>query len=340
MNYGRELPGMPYNAKAFLTRCVLFGTRAFFGRFVPSARINPLPVGLSPEATNAEIRRLIETDRPFMMARFGGIELEAVMRCYYIEQPGSKFRKVLRMANGSGGPFWWDNTIKAGVCWNAGFFPPNEELLAKYSHLTREDSRQLDLLASYPWANGEKILSEKYFPDVKVCNLRSIEPFFYEHPWSYALKDRRVLVVHPFANTIKSQYARRENLFANRETLPEFSLTAYRSVSSMAGATTEFADWFEALDKMKSDIAKLEFDTAIIGCGAYGFSLAAFIKRDLHRQAIHLGGVTQALFGIKGVRWDHEPKFANGLYNENWVRPFDSDKAPGKLATIEGGCYW
>lgn len=44
---------------------------------------------------------------------------------------------------------------------------------------------------------------------------------------------------------------------------------------------------------------KINFDTAIIGCGAYGMPLAAQIK-NAGRQAIHLGGAVQLLFGIKG----------------------------------------
>ena len=45
------------------------------------------------------------------------------------------------------------------------------------------------------------------------------------------------------------------------------------------------------------------FDVAIIGCGAYGMPLAAMLKQA-GKQAIHLGGATQLLFGIKGKRWE------------------------------------
>ena len=36
--------------------------------------------------------------------------------------------------------------------------------------------------------------------------------------------------------------------------------------------------WFDALDKMYKDIRELDFDVAIVGCGAYGLPLAAKIK--------------------------------------------------------------
>lgn len=179
-----------------------------------------------------------------------------------------------------------------------------------------------------------------YFPDVRTCGLGELNFYSFAHPWTAALAGRKVLVVHPFADTIKSQYARQDELFANPDMLPQFDLQVYRSVSSFSGIKTEFKDWFEALDKMKSDIAKLDFEVALIGCGAYGFSLAAFIKRDLGRKAIHLGGVTQVLFGIKGRRWDARPAFVDRFYNSAWVRPFSSDIPGESVMTVEGGCYW
>jgi len=38
---------------------------------------------------------------------------------------------------------------------------------------------------------------------------------------------------------------------------------------------------------MCDDIPKLNCDIAIIGAGAYGMSLVALIKRDLHRKVAH-----------------------------------------------------
>lgn len=57
-----------------------------------------------------------------------------------------------------------------------------------------------------------------------------------------------------------------------------------------------FSDWFEALEHMYSEAMKEDFDVAIIGCGAYGFPLAAKIKKA-GKIGIHLGGAAQLLFG-------------------------------------------
>ncbi|MDO5614604.1 MAG: hypothetical protein Q4G16_00310 [Cruoricaptor ignavus] len=89
---------------------------------------------------------------------------------------------------------------------------------------------------------------------------------------------------------------------------------------------------------MKEKISKTDFDIAIIGCGAYGFPLASFIK-NLGKQAIHLGGVTQLLFGITGKRWEDWEHYTS-LRAENgkhWITPTE---APKGFKNVENGCYW
>jgi len=121
--------------------------------------------------------------------------------------------------------------------------------------------------------------------------------------------------------------------------LPEFELEVIPAVQSIAGQETEFEDWFQALDFMKAEIAKKEFDVCILGCGAYGFPLASFIK-NMGKKAIHLGGSTQLLFGIKGQRWEQYIVYPySNLFNENWVRP-SSTETPQRAKSVEGGCYW
>lgn len=93
---------------------------------------------------------------------------------------------------------------------------------------------------------------------------------------------------------------------------------------------------------------KSEYDVCILGCGAYGFPLAAYAKRQ-GKQAIHLGGVSQLLFGITGRRWLNPmhgverwglPKgFYVNLMNEHWIRP-DATTKPKDSDKVEGNCYW
>ena len=98
--------------------------------------------------------------------------------------------------------------------------------------------------------------------------------------------------MHPFSETIESQYKnKKKKLFKNSEVLPEFaSLQTIKAVQSIAGNPVGFDTWFDALDWMKSEIDKKDFDIALLGCGAYALPLAAHIKR-MGKKVVHMGGV-------------------------------------------------
>lgn len=107
-----------------------------------------------------------------------------------------------------------------------------------------------------------------------------LDPYWSKEPWSRVLANKNILVIHPFAETIQSQYLKREYLFKNPNILPPFkTLTVIKAVQSLGGENNGFKDWFEALEYMKGEIDKCEFDICLIGCGAYGFPLAAHVKR-------------------------------------------------------------
>jgi hypothetical protein len=81
----------------------------------------------------------------------------------------------------------------------------------------------------------------------------------------------------------------------------------------------------------------VDYDVCIIGAGAYGLPLGAHAKLR-GKVAIHMGGATQILFGIKGRRWDHHEVIGR-LYRDSWVRPRPSE-IPRAAGSVEDGCYW
>lgn len=341
MIYGRELPGYPYDCKAKATRCLVALRRIVFGKYLERfSSHSRLVLGAENRDTggNHAIRDLLSRPNPCLVSRFGCGEMEATLRGIDVQSQASVAKKILLMLIGEGGPFWWDNSIRAGLCWNAGFFPPTDEALNAFSNRVCEDIKQVDILGSY--LPGECFIKKHFAPEMRgVLRHFEIEPFFWEKPWSAVLKGKKVLVVGSFVDTIRAQYEKRGLLFTSPDVLPDFELITYRSISSFAGNKVPFESWFAALDKMCDDISRINFDVALIGCGAYGMSLGAFVKRELGKKAVHLGGALQILFGIKGGRWDNVAKYRDELYNEHWTRPFDSDKVEN-VNSIEGGCYW
>jgi hypothetical protein len=272
----------------------------------------------------------VASNAPFMAARFGRIELDCVVD--YLHAPSwSTLRQFL---SGEIPHIGWRSEISSLMETNTGFFPSDRASLGRFAELMLTDMRELDILGS--WLGQEAFVSS-FFPSAKKIKLRMLEPFWSSRPWTSQLKNKKVLVIHPFEDSIRYQYARREKIFPGTDILPEFQLDIVKAVQSIAGNHNNFKSWFDALQYLKAEIDKRDFDTAVLGCGAYGFPLAAHIKR-IGKQAIHLGGATQLLFGIKGARWEAIPGHA-ALFNGDWIRPLPAD-VPKNYQRVEAGCYW
>lgn len=272
---------------------------------------------LNAEQCNSCIGDLIESKEPAMISRFGSTELSC------LEQYLKGNYKELTITN----MHRW-----------SGFFPTNKEALDRYCELFLDSIKLIDVLGV--WLIGSEAgIIQKYSEKLpSIVNLIDIEPYFHQNPWSKHLEGKKVLVIHPFAETIlESYHHRRELLFGNTNVLPIFDLDVIKAVQSIGGNTDGFSSWFEAYDWLCEQVAMREFDVAILGCGSYGLPLAGFIK-SLSKKAIHLGGATQILFGIKGKRWDASPIYQE-LYNSSWVRPTDKE-TPLSHTLVEGGCYW
>lgn len=225
-------------------------------------------------------------------------------------------------------------------CENCGLFPVEKQTIIRFGDLMMESLKHCDFL--FVWYN----ILEDYFtrkhtaPDTLLTHRKVMDFWNFEQPWTQALANKRVLVIHPLDDLIQQQYEKREMLFHGTNVLPQFELRTLRAIQTIAGCTDyRFPTWFDALEYMYEEALKIDFDVALIGCGAYGFPLAAKL-RQAGKQVIHMGGVTQILFGIRGQRWDRdgEPLLMRYI-NNAWVRPGQGD-VPQKGDQVEGNCYW
>lgn len=278
---------------------------------------------LTIETANDFLYEHLIMDEPFMACRFGSTELRLIAD---VEAVNIALKRKVSEKK-------WNDLNQF-----SGFFPNEIKYADQFANLYFELIHEADMIAI--WNNPhEDYMIAKYGKRSEVTVLRALEPWYTSgRPWTYALQGKKVLVIHPFAETIRHQYEKRTQLFENDQILPEFELHTLKAVQTLADETDErFGTWFDALEYMYQETKEIDFDIAILGCGAYGLPLAAKIKQD-GKQAIHMGGATQLLFGIKGARWDNHPIISK-LYNEYWVRPDDSEKFK-KSSSIEGGCYW
>ncbi len=283
------------------------------------------------DQTQDFIRQRILSGEPFLVGRFGSTELDAV-RAFYFRKQSFLIRMNAYVEYGEA-PWWRSKTLDQ-LSNLSGLFPRSVEMTERFCDEMLRLVESIDLLGS--WRSGEWVLRNE-LKNAKICHLSALVPFFSSAPWTSSLAGKRVCVIHPFAETIEKQFANRQNLFDDKNILPSFDLVTVKAVQSLANNKTTFKDWFEALSWMENETLRKNFDVAIIGCGAYGLPLAARLKRA-GKQAIHLGGGTQVLFGIKGRRWDQDPEISK-LYNDYWVRPSKAERPDG-AEQVDGACYW
>lgn len=289
----------------------------------------------NPDRASRIIYDTLISDAPCMIGRFGSTELSCLSNYLGVKNNKGQYINFIKS---KAQPWWWeDNIINQMQQWS-GFFPAKREKIEQFCQLMIQDVSQLDVLGS--WLVNEQLF-EKELENCPKINFELLNPYFSRVSWTKALEGKKVLVVHPFANVISLQYKKRELLFKDN-LLPEFELMTIKAVQSIADNPTQFEDWFEALDYMKAEIDKHDYDICLIGCGAYGFHLAAHVKR-MNKKAFHLGGSLQLLFGIKGKRWE-DPNY-NPIYNyarlmnEHWIYPGEENK-PKNANLVEGACYW
>ena len=318
--------------------------RKLYAKALGGSQLPPLQREENPDKASEMIYNLLISDKPCMIARFGAFELATIVNYLGIKNP---YHSILKFIKGEQPEWWWNERLIKYMNTNAGFFPPTHDAITRFCELIMQDMKELDLLGC--WVKNEAWFTNELEHTQRV-HLRLLEPFWANKPWTRCMKGKRVVVVHPFAENILLQYTdNRTLLFSNPDTLPRFaSLRTVKAVQSLGGENNGFKDWFEALKWMEDEIDKKDYDVCLIGCGAYGFPLAAHVKRQ-GKKAIHLGGALQLLFGIRGKRWEN-PSYGvkewgipygsySALMNKYWVRPGE-DGRPKNANQVEDGCYW
>jgi len=288
-----------------------------------------------PDKAAQIIFNALISDKPCMIARFGANEMSCLENYLGVK---TQQNRIMDYIMGVTKSWWWEPNIIKAMQNGAGFFPAKADKIEQFCTLMIEDMSEVNILGS--WLPDERLFAQ----ELKNCHkikLQLLNPYFSKTPWTQALESKKVLVIHPFARTIEQQYKKRELLFKGN-LLPQFDLITIQAVQSIAGSPTGFSDWFEALDFMKAEIDKQDYDICLIGCGAYGFPLAAHVKRR-GKKGFHLGGSLQLLFGISGKRWENENYNSQYNYakliNEHWVKPSDEEKPEG-ANNVESACYW
>jgi hypothetical protein len=282
---------------------------------------------LSAKEGNDKLRESIGRG-PMAAGKIGSVELAAVRYCL----------RGGRLEDLDGEPsLLWKGRIAEQLYRNAGVYPAEGRVFSRFCEIYLEALQEIDLLAV--WFNkGERAIVRRFCGSATLVQLRALEPYYHDSPWSEQMQGLRVLVVTPFVESVRAQYAKRRQVWADKPTvMPEFELFLLRAPFSSFLVAAEYTDWVAALESLKQQMSSCRFDVALVGAGAWSVPLVVHAKR-LGAWAIHLGGATQTFFGIRGKRWETNDRVM-AYRNAAWEHPAASE-TPVDAAAIEGGCYW
>lgn len=150
------------------------------------------------------------------------------------------------------------------------------------------------------------------------------------------MDNKKVLAISSFDGLIKSQYesGNLKKIYKNFPNIITLETIKFPYCFHNNGPQQNY---FETLELIFEEIKKIDFDIAILGCGAYGHMLCHKIDNELKKDAIYVGGSIQTLFGIISSR---EKEHGKIKYNKYWISDIPLEYRPENFKLIENGCYW
>jgi hypothetical protein len=232
---------------------------------------------------------------------------------------------------------------------NTGLFPSTQETACRMADELLQSLLFLDCTPNWYMKDQALELLDAFAKRAQRVSLQSLECFLSPNPahWWTATK-ARILVISPFAASVEAQVPRLQSIWASRKGLwhPEstFQTIAFplsfgvQSPEIQKDMLAKWTDSFGLIRSVQAQMDSLDYDVAIVGVGIHSLPLVVHAKRK-GKKALHLGGATQLLFGIRGGRWDTMAEF-QPLFNEHWVRPDSVKERPTHFEAVENGCYW
>jgi hypothetical protein len=303
------------------------------------------------------LKEKLKMGEPIMAGKIGINELRAIHNYFNNQEPtvlnnekfsvfdiednGIQFENKLKNLGNFDADVKWNKDVFERIYLNNGIFPEGAFYIFNFLKEIIDSIRQSDALANWSIARlrkFEKQLILNLSPSCELVESRSLEPYYSGTPWTEELKNKKVLIVSPFVKSIKNQYEKRSFLWQDPRILPDFELiTLHHQLNPNLGVPSKYRNWVEMLQDIKNQISNIDFDTALIGTGASSLPIAAHCKK-LGKQAIHLGGSLQILFGINGKRWEEKP-IIKSFQNRHWTKVLP-EETPLKFKENESGCYW
>jgi hypothetical protein len=284
-----------------------------------------------------DARTALKTGAPLAVAGLGMSENHWMYYPIFLEErPGQTKLRVFHMQ----------------LIYNAwsqvGIFPPQPDFYLRYNEFFMEHVRRIDWLGLVlepvmepkivhhyelrnKLINHLDLIPDKSIPDEPAnCYV----PFF---------KDKRILIVCPFAEFLKARATREifEGVWSKtgKQWFDPAGVDALEFPYGFDPATAKYyATAIDLFEHIASEIARRDFDVALIAAGGLAVPLASYVK-FLGKIAIDLGGELQFLLGVNGKRWRDDARWTRE-YGTAWWADLPDKYRPRQVGVAGAGAFW
>ena len=285
----------------------------------------------------SDVRRAIQTSSGFAAGKIGISEKRWTYYPLFLEQEREP-RKLV--------------AYEASLCVHglkqSGVFPAKPSFYREFARTYVDDIRNLDYLGLFnDLPEIEAGIVRGYDLKNKLIHYRDQEPdrSFPDNPencYLPAFAGKKILIVCPFARLLQERATQEtfESVWANtgKRWFYPAEVQALEFPYGFVQETRErYATAFDLLDAIKAEIAKRDFDIALIGAAGLGIPIASYIKRT-GKIGLSLGGHLQVLFGVLGKRWKESEEWQTRYVNPAWI-DMPSSYRPDLSESYEAA-YW
>jgi hypothetical protein len=241
-----------------------------------------------------------------------------------------------------------ENMLLHRMTINAGIYFENKESILKYTTLYYDSICNCDLLAI--WDGSMKSQCQSFYnlmerddklKNIKKIHNRVLEPYYSmdndTYNYNEICENKKILIISSHIDTMKLQEKNLDKLFQKS------IFGNYKSIDYIKPPLTicnlhNNKDWTYYFHNFCNELHNKDFDIAFVSCGGYGMITSNYIKKELNKSVIYIGGALQLFFGIKGTRWNNH-NIIKTFYNKYWTNVLDHE-IPKECKLVENGCYW
>jgi hypothetical protein len=228
-------------------------------------------------------------------------------------------------------------------------FPPDPRFYLRFNEVTAGHLRALDCVGGFPHTRA-MVRSIADFYDLRMPFIDFLDqepdrsvPADEARCYLPDFRGRRLLIVCSFAELLRQRASREvfEGVWARtgKRWFYPAAVDALEFPYGYSAAThARYATSLDLFDEVAAEMARRDFDVALIAAAGLGIPLAAHAK-SLGRVGIALGGALQVLFGVLGRRWRADPEWMGRYVNDRWI-DMPARYRPPERNIADGGAYW